>query len=280
MLFVKALKEGLYRAVDCTPLAAAVLFISSRVKGFPRLLHEIEEASSVPIRVINRWQREICDTFKLLLPPFRFFTLIPRIAQKLRMTTIQIEQCRQTCLNIEQSNLLESMTPQAVAAAAILLTCNVSESFSHPLRRLDTKAIAAVSYTTSKAIQNAINIISPYADQLSTHLRVRSTSASSSVTATASASASASNGVLATSIESMALNNNSSSSGECNKTNKKNYTSGTVGILAEDNIGSNIDSSSRGSIIHTRPRSSSLCSNSSTNSTAVYTKRNKVDGST
>lgn len=276
MLFVKSIKEGVYRSADRTPLAAAVLFISTRVKGYPRLLHEIEEVSSVPIRMINKWQRDICDSFKILLPPFRFFTLIPRIAQKLRMTTAQIEQCRQTCLNIEESKLLDSITPQAVAAAAVLLTCSVSDTFSHQLRRLDTKAIAAVSYTTAKSVQNAFNIISPYADQLSTHLRARCTSSSSSVSASASASASASNGSLANSIEVMAIHTTDDEKGEYKDKGSKETETNTDSSSSGSSGGSSSSRPLSAGRFNMRPRSGSLCSNASITSASIQIKKGKI----
>lgn len=280
MLFVKALKENVYRASDCAPLAAAVLYVAARVKDFPRLLHEMEEASSVPIRLINRWQRDVCESFKISLPPFRHFTLIPRIAQKLRMTSAQIEQCRQTCLNIEQTNLLESFAPQAVSAAAILLTCSVSESFCQRQRRLDAKAIAAVSYSNSKTVQNAFSIISPYADQLSTHLKARSNGVGSGVAASASASASANNGALASSIESLAIRNQAGdhNSGIDESSRTISSSSSSNGLLS--GIGSSGHSGGDGRDFNLRPRSSSLCSNASTISATARAKKNKVEDDT
>lgn len=121
--FVRAVKEGLYHAKDGAPLASAALYVSARLSGHPRLFQEIAVVSSVPVKVINRWQHEICEKLSIFLPMIRPHTLVARLCQPVGMSQRMIEYCRQTCIKLEQSEVVDiSLTPQVIACSAIMLT--------------------------------------------------------------------------------------------------------------------------------------------------------------
>jgi len=114
--------EDLPQARNKGDLAAASVYLSCRLQGYPRLVDEVAELTDTPKDIISKLFGPIARKLQLPLPLMRPSLLIPRFAGKLKLPARETEYCRRVCEELFELSLCER-APQTIACCAIMFIC-------------------------------------------------------------------------------------------------------------------------------------------------------------
>lgn len=115
-------------AVRCLPessVAAALLFLACSLEGLPRTLSEVAQSSCVSRKDICRLSAKISGALALQRQAIQPESLVHRVCSQLRIEFSAAELAREMCVLVAQREITDAESPQAVAAACILIVLEV-----------------------------------------------------------------------------------------------------------------------------------------------------------
>lgn len=112
------------RSATVETIIATCIYIACRAGGYPRTFDEVSYYTSTPAVAIAQQHNSIARVLKLDTGRIRPELLVNRYGSSLRMGNHKIiRNAELMCQQLDANHLLDTPKPQAVAAAAIFLSC-------------------------------------------------------------------------------------------------------------------------------------------------------------
>lgn len=126
-MLLKVITHQFTRGYSKESIAASILYIVCTLDGYPRTISEISKASLVERKRIGHLSTLILQQLGIQKGVIQPEKLIHRFASQLKLPFLTAEYAREMCILIGDNELVDSSSaPQVIAAASIILVCNMT----------------------------------------------------------------------------------------------------------------------------------------------------------
>lgn len=131
LLFRKAVKRNLIKGHSIESIAAAALYIASKMHKIPRTLKEIEEilgSKKINAKKINQEHIYLLEKLKLKVPRSRPIEYLARFCSELDLNADILSKTTEICSEAEKAKIASIKYPERTAAASILAAISLNDS--------------------------------------------------------------------------------------------------------------------------------------------------------
>lgn len=123
LIYRRALKERLVRGRSIVDVVAASVYAACRTSGAFRSLNEVARAANTKKKGLARVYRFLLRTLEIKMPPDDPARLIPKIANKVGVTTQVERRSLEILARVKAAGLAAGRSPKSIAAAVLYIAC-------------------------------------------------------------------------------------------------------------------------------------------------------------
>jgi transcription initiation factor TFIIB len=127
VIYRKAAQAGIVRGRSIATIAAACIYVTCRINGFPRTLREIATALKLDKKKLSRTYSVLARQLKLRVPSSTPEEYLPKIADQLGLKGETRADVARMLRELSKNPQFSSMLPTGTVAAAIYVACVVGD---------------------------------------------------------------------------------------------------------------------------------------------------------
>ncbi len=123
VIYRRAAQAGIVRGRSIATIAAACIYVTCRVNGFPRTLREIAQVLRLDKKKLSRTYSVLARQLRLRVPSSTPEEYLPRIADALNLRGETRAEVARMLRELSKSSTFSSMLPTGTVAAAVYVAC-------------------------------------------------------------------------------------------------------------------------------------------------------------